>query len=260
MAPFAAALAVAILLSRFNLAGFAVAAALATVAYFLNGLTLEPLTVTRKILLLGLAAAAAGFLADALLKPGRVLAAVLSFAGAACALWAFRTVLGQKPMVEGALLGGGIALYVGLTVALFCGLRAQSVRAGAAGLGMGLATGIAAIFGASATYGLFGIALAAGAGAFLLVQMVTGRTTAAGAVFALPAGLAAALLGAGAMLLAELAWYALAALLLVPAAAFLPMPQKRPVWLQAVVVSLYTFAAAALPWVLAWRYAGHAGG
>ena len=260
VAPFAVALAVAVLLQRFNLAGLALAAAFATTAYFLNGTTLEPLTVMRKIILLGLAAAAAGFLADALLKPGRALAAVLSIAGAACSLWAFWAVLAQKPLGERALLGGGIALYVGLMVAILCALRAQPVRAGGAGLGLGLGTGIAAILGASAAYGLYGIALAAGAGAFLLVQMVTGRTTAAGAVYAFPAALAAALLGAGVMLLAQLAWYALAMLLLVPAAAFLPMPQKRPLWLQSVVVSLYTFAAAAVAWALAWQYAGNPGG
>ncbi|HUK04545.1 MAG TPA: hypothetical protein VLV90_05615 [Burkholderiales bacterium] len=260
VAPFVVALVVAILLQRFNLAGLAIAAALATVAYFLNGLTLEPLTVTRKVILLGLAAAAAGFLADALLKPSRAIAVGLPLIGAACAAWAFWTVLAQKPVVECVRLGGGIALYAGSMVAMFGALRAQPVRAGAAGLGLGLGTGIAAILGASATYGLYGIALAAGAGAFLLVQMVAGRTTAAGAAYTFPAALAGALLGAGAMLLAELAWYALATLLLVPAAAFLPMPQKQPIWLQSIVVSLYTFAAAAVPWVLAWRYAGASGG
>lgn len=254
------ALAVAILLRRFNLAGLAIAAALATVAYFLNGPALEPLTVTRKIILLGLAAAVAGIVADALFRPGRALVAGLSVAGAACAVWAFWTVLAQKPIGEGALLGGGIALYVGLMVAILLALQAQPVRAGGAALGLGVATGVAAILGASATYGLYGIALGAGAGAFLLGQMVTGRTVAAGAVFALPAALAASLLGAGVMLLAQLAWYAMATLLLVPAAAFLPIPQKRPIWLQSVVVSLYTFAAASVAWVLAWHYGGRPSG
>lgn len=261
VAPFAVALAVAILLQRFNLAGLAIAAALATVAYFLNGPTLVPLTVTRKIILLGLAAAAVGFLADALFKAGRTLTAGLAVLGAACAVWAFWSVLAQKPIGEAFLLGGGIALFAGLMVAILSALQAQPVRAGGAGLGLGLGTGVAAILGASATYGLYGIAIGAGAGGFLLVQMVTGRTTAAGALFALPAALAAALLGAGAMLLAQLAWYALALLLLVPAAAFLPLPQKQPVWLQAVVVSLYTaFAPVAVAWVLAWQYGGKPGG
>jgi hypothetical protein len=260
VAPFVVALAFVGLLRRFNLAGLAIAAALATTAYFLNGLTIQPLTIARKIILLGLAAAALGFLADALFRPGRALTALLAAAGAACSVWAFWTVLAQKPPGEAALLGGGIAFYVALMIAMLVALQAQPVRAGGAGLGLGLGTGVAAILGASAVYGLYGIALGAGAGAYLLVQMMRGRTIPAGAVFALPAALAAALLGAGAMLLAQLAWYALAVLLLVPAAAFLPLPQKQPVWLQSVVVSLYTFAAAAVAWVLAWQYGGKPGG
>jgi hypothetical protein len=260
VAPFIVALVVAILLQRFNLAGFAIAAAFATVAYFLNGMALEPLTVTRKIILLGFAAAAVGFLADALFKPGRVLAAGLPVIGAGSAVWAFWTVLAQKPIGESALLGGGIAFYVGLMIAMLGALQTQPVRAGGAGLGLGLGTGGMAILGASASYGLFGIALGAGAGAFLLVQMISGRSTAAGALYAFPAALAAALLGAGVMLLAQLAWYALAMMLLVPAAAFLPLPRKRPLWLQSVVVSLYTLAAAVPAWVFAWQYSGKPGG
>ncbi len=260
VAPFVVALVIVVLLQRFRLAGLAIAAALATVAYFLNGLTIEPLTVTRKIILLGLAAAAVGFLADALLAPGRALAAALAILGGAGAVWAFWTVLSQKPIAESALLGGGIALFVAAMVATLGELQPQPVRAGGAGLGLGLGTGVAAILGASATYGLYGIALGAGAGAFLLVQMVTGRAIAAGAIFALPAALTAALLAAGAMLLAQLAWYAMALLLLVPAAAFLPLPQKQPIWLQCFVVSLYTFSAAAVASLLAWHYGGRPAG
>ena len=260
VAPFFVALAVAILLRRFNLAGLAVAAALATVAWFLNGATLVPLTITRKIILLGFAAAATGFLADGLFRASRTLSAGLAVLGAAASVWAFWSVLARKPAGELFLLGGGIALFAGLMIAILGALQSQPVRAGGAALGLGVGTGAAAILGASATYGLYGIAVGAGAGGFLLVQMVTGRTSAAGAVFALPAALATALLGAGAFLLAELAWYAMALLLLVPAAAFLPLPQKLPLWLQAIVVSLYTFVAAAAAGVLAWQYPGNPGG
>lgn len=260
VAPFAVALATAILLRRFNLAGLAVAAALATVAYFVNGLTLVPLTITRKILVLGLAGAGVGFAADALLKVGRARIAALAVGAGVCAVWAFWAVLVRKPIGESVLQGGGIALFVGATVAILGALQSQPVRAGAAALGLGVGTGVAAILGGSAAYGLYGIAIGAGAGGFLLVQMVTGRPTAAGALLALPAALAASLLAAGAMLLAQLAWYALAPLLLVPAAAFLPMPKQRPIWVQAIVVSLYTFVVAVVAWALAWHYAGRPGG
>jgi hypothetical protein len=128
------------------------------------------------------------------------------------------------------------------------------VRAGAAALGLGIGAGVAAILGASATYGLYGIAIGAGAGAFLLVQMITNRKTGAGATLTLPAAVGSALLGAGAVLLAKLAWYALVPLVLVPLAARLPVPERAPVWLQAVVASAYALAAAAAAWALAWQF------
>jgi hypothetical protein len=127
------------------------------------------------------------------------------------------------------------------------------VRAGAAALGLGLGAGMAAILGASATYGLYGIAIGAGAGAFLLVPMLTNRKTAAGATLTLPAAVGATLFAAGAVLLAKLAWYALVPLVLVPLAVRLPAPERAPVWVQAIVLSAYALAAAAVSWVLAWK-------
>jgi hypothetical protein len=84
--------------------------------------------------------------------------------------------------------------------------------------------------------------------------MLTNRRTAAGATLTLPAAVGAALFGAGAVLLAKLAWYALVPLVLVPLAVRLPVPQRAPVWLQAIVASVYAFALAALAWTLAWKF------
>ena len=112
---------------------------------------------------------------------------------------------------------------------------------------------MAAILGASAPYGLYGIAIGAGAGAFLLVQMLTNRQTAAGSTLVLPAAVGAALLAAGAVLLAKLAWYALVPLVLIPLTARLPAPERMPVWVRAIVLSAYAHAAAAASWVLAWK-------
>ena len=60
LAPFIAALTVAALLAPFRLGGLAVVAAFATAVYFIAGFTFEPLTATRKIILLGFAAPLAG--------------------------------------------------------------------------------------------------------------------------------------------------------------------------------------------------------
>lgn len=253
IAPFVVALIVVAALHRLRLGGLALVAALGTAVYFVAGFTFTPLTATRKIFLLGFAAPIVGILVDFAFKPTRIGAGALALGGAAAALWVLWPVLAQKGPAEAWLLGGTAALTVAWLVGTGMTLAEQPVRGGAAALALGLGTGITAILGASNTYGLYGIALGAGAGAFLLVQMLTGKKIAAGATFMLPAALVSGLLGAGAMVLAKVPWYALLALALIPLAAQLPGPEKLPVWPQAIVFSLYAFIPAVAAFVLAWQ-------
>lgn len=254
IAPFVVALVVTLALRPFNLAGFAVIAGFGVTAYLLNGLTFEPLTATRKIILVTAAAAVVGILVDAFARTARAAGIVLAVAFAALAVWVFWSVLSQKAPLEAVRLALVPGLAVAVAVALAHMIRDDSVRSAAAGLGLGLGAGVAAILGASAVYGLYGIALGAGAGAFLLVQMLTNRRTTAGATLTLPLAAAAALLAGGTALLAKLAWYAIVPLALIPLAVRLPVPQKGPVWLQAIVASVYALALAALAWTLAWKF------
>lgn len=255
VAPFVVALIFVLLLQHMRLGGLAVVAAFCTAVYFVAGFTFTPLTATRKIILLGFAAPIIGLLADFAFKPTRIGAAVLALCAAAGALWAFWPVIAQKPAAEAWLLGIStliaIAFLVGFALLYLAG---DSVRAGAAGLGLGLATGITAILGASASYGSYGIALGAAAGAFLLPQMIAGKKSFAGATFTLSVTLTAGLVAAGAMILAKLAWYTLLVLALVPVGARLPVPGKAPVWLQAVLLSLYSFIIGGVACALAWRF------
>lgn len=253
VAPFIAGLAVAIVLGRFNLAGLAVAAGFCACAYLLNGLAFEPLTATRKIILVTVAAAVVGVVVDGAARSARAGGTALALACGAAAIWVFWSALSQRPLQEAAASGALAAIVVAATVWLCHGLRDAPLRAGAAALGLGIGAGVAAILGASATYGLYGIAIGAGAGAFLLAQMVTNRKTTAGATLTLPAAVGSALFAAGAVLLAKLAWYALVPLVLVPLAARLPVPERAPVWLQSIVASSYALAAAAAAWALAWQ-------
>nr|MDP2192369.1 hypothetical protein [Rhodoferax sp.] len=253
VAPFVAGLVVALALGRVRLAGLAVVAAFGTAVFFVSDFTFTPLTVTRKIILLGFAAPIIGMLADFAFKPTKIGAVLLALAGGAAALWAFWPVLTQKEAAQAWLLGGTalacVAWLIGFSQVYLSG---HGVRAGAAGLGLGLGTGIAAIIGASASYGLYAIALGVGAGAFLLPQMITGKKTEAGATFMLTTALIAGLIAAGAMVLADLRWYSVLVLALVPVAATLPVPEKAPLWLQAVLVSLYTFVVAGVACALSW--------
>jgi hypothetical protein len=252
-APFLAGLIVAVVLRPLKLGGLAASAAFFTTVYLVAGFQFSPLTATRKLFLVAAAAPAVGILIDFAFKPTRFGAALLALAAGGAALWAFGPVLGQRPPAEAwPLLASAIvvaAFAVGFGQVALAG---DGVRAGAAALAMGIGAGVASIFSASVAYGSYGLALGAGAGAFLLVQMVTGTKSHAGATFVLPAMLTAALVGAGAMTLAKMPWHVLLVLGLVPLAVRLPGPERAPVWLQAVVFSLYGFAVAALACWLAW--------
>jgi hypothetical protein len=256
-APFVVALIVALALGRGRLGGLCLVAAFATTVFFVAGFSFTPLTATRKIILLGFAAPIVGMLADFAFKPTRTSAMVLALAGAAGTLWVFWPILAQAPQawLFGATAVVSIAWMIGFSQIYLTG---HGVRAGAAGLGLGLGAGIAAILGASASYGLYGISVGAGAGGFLLVQMLGGKKSEAGATFMLPAALITGLIAAGAMVLAELHWYSMLVLALVPVAACLPLPEKAPLWLQAILVSFYCFMVAGAACALNWQFAPNA--
>lgn len=257
VAPFVAGLIAVVLLGRFRLGGLAVAAAFATAVYFIAGFGFTPLSATRKIILLGLAAPVAGIVVDFAFRPTRLGSTLLAIAGAAAAAWVFWPVLVQKDAAS-ALLPGATALLATAWVIGFSEQRlaGDSVRTAASGLALGLGTGVAAIFGAALTYGLYGVAVAAGSGAFLLVQMITRKRSYAGATFTLSVTVVAILIAAAAMILAQVPWYSVVVLALVPVAATLPAPAGAALWVQAVLSSLYGFVVAGIACALAW----HAGG
>ena len=251
--PFLAGLAASVLLAPLRLGGLAAVVGFATAVYLVVGFEFSPMTTIRKVMLLGLIAPVIGVLADVAFKPTRFTTPLLALASGAISVWVFLAVLRQKELAQALLLGGGIAAYVAWLVGFTLTLRDDSVRAGAASFAMGMGTGVAAVFAASATLGLYAMALGSASGAFLLVQMLTGRRTFAGMALTLTAGLLAGLLGAAAYHLAQLPWYALPVMALVPLAARLPVPAKWPVWGQVVALSSVMLAVAAASCFLVWQ-------
>lgn len=239
-----------------RLAGLAAVAGFATAVYLISGFGFTPLNATNKIVLLGFAATVVGVLVDFAFKPTRLGHAVLAAAGGAAAVWAFMSVLQQKELTQALLVGGGIALFVAWLVAAGLAQAGHSVRAGATGLGLGLGGGVACILGASAKFGSYALALGAASAAFVLWQMVTGKRIHAGATLTLSTTVTAGLLLAGTMILAQLPWYSLAVFAFVPLATLLPLPEKSPVYLQAIVASVYALAVAAGACALAWQSSG----
>jgi len=253
MLPFLAGLVASAVLAPLRLAGLAAVAGFATAVYLVVGFEFSPMTTVRKAMLLGLVAPVIGVAADVAFKPTRFAAPLIALLSAAASVWVFLAVLRQKEIAQAVLLGGGVGAYVAWLVVWMLALRDDSVRAGAASLALGLGTGVAAVFAASATLGLYAMALGSASGAFLLVQMLTGRRTFAGVAFTLTAGLLAGLLGAATYHLAQLPWFVLPVMALVPLAARVPVPAKWPVWGQATGISVLPLAVAAAACFLVWQ-------
>jgi hypothetical protein len=251
--PFLAGLAISAALMRLRLAGLSAVAGFAAAVYLAVGFQFTPLTTIRKIMLLGFVAPAIGVAADLAFKPTRVATPLLAAIAGIASVWVFLAMLGQREAAKAILAGGATVAYVAWMTAAVLSLRGDAVRAGTASLALGLGTGIAAVFAASATLGLYAIAFGTASGGFLLVQMILGRRAFAGMTFTLPVGLLAGLIGCAAVYLAQLPWHTLAVMAAVPLVARMPVPGRWRVWAQAVAVSLPALAVAALGCFLAWQ-------
>jgi hypothetical protein len=252
VAPFVVALAVAVLLRRTRYAWLAIVAGYLTAVAMSTGIGFSPLTATRKVLLMALAVAVIGIVLDALGPKTRAVDTVLAAVAGIAAIWAFWTVLAQRE--GGALWTGAIAVAAFaavMTIALVT-LRHDPLRVAAATLGLGIATGVSAVLSASIGFLLAGIAVAASAGALLLVAVVTSRPATTGFLGTLTVGTMIALFAEGASLLAQMPWYAAVALLLVPLAVRLPVREDWGTLRRAFVLAVYALAAASVPIAAAW--------
>jgi hypothetical protein len=254
LAPFVIALIATLLLRRVRLSGLAIVAGFAVTVYMVSGFAIEPLTTTRKLVWLGLAS---GLLALPLSLTNRSMwRTVIAALAAAAAVWMSLRILQQHATLEAVQWGLGGALYVGWLVYWMDDLRGSSVRAASAGMALGMGTGAAALIGASALLGQYGLSLGAAAAAYLLILVTSNSQPACGRSFTLPSALIAGLVGYLAVLTAQLPWYALPALAVVPLAGKLPVSTRAALWLQAALLSVATLACAAGAVYLSWRVNG----
>ena len=255
--PFIAALVIGLLLRPVGWywAGLAVIAGFYASVSLITGFEFTPLTSTRKLVLIGMSAAAVGLALDYLAPKPRQLYPLLALLGGGTLLWLIWPPLMR---MEGAALwthgAGSMAYVIGIVLSLE-NLRSRPLRATAAAMTLGLGTGIAALMGASALLGQLASALAAATGAFLLLSVFR-KTLPIGLLMLLPVALLNGLTGISAMTYAKLPWVSLLALAAIPLLAHLPLPRKLPLWGQAVALVIFTLPAAAGAVYLAWREAG----
>lgn len=254
LVPFLAALITAELFQRMKLSGLAIIAGFAATVYLISDFSFEPLTASRKIVLLGLLSTLLA-LPLGLLKARWASLLLVTLAGAA-AVWTALRVLQQHEAPVMLLWGAGCAAYVAILVWGMDQLENEPMRAANAATALGIGTGCAALMGASALLGQFGLAIGAAAAAHLLIQMVSNQPLPAGRTLTLPFAIIAGLTGCMAVLSAQLPWYALPILACIPLAAWLLPLFKQAVWIQSLVLALVTFGFAVGAAYVTWRTVG----
>jgi hypothetical protein len=256
VAPFLLPLAAAVALRQTRLLGLAVVLAFAVVVALTVGYSFESLTATRKMILVGLASAIALTALELrnVAASAAIRAALAAGVGAA-AVWMLWRVLQQQEASRAVLHGAAAALYAALL--LESSLRGDDgVSAAASSLILGLAAGSLALLGASALLAQIGIAVGAGAGAVLLVQVAGLKRGPAGWTLVLPAATICGLVGLLAVFTGSLPWFCLLPTLAIPWVVRLARRERHAPWLAAVLTSLAGAVPLLLAVGLAWYISG----
>lgn len=254
LVPFLVALLTAELLQRMRMSGLAIIAGFAVTVYLVSGFTYVSLTGARKIIWLGFASALLAIpLSVANWTLWRPLLTVLA---ASAAVWVSMRVLLQHPMPIALQWGAGCALFTGWVVYWMDQLEDSPVRAGSAGLALGLGTGVALMMAGATLVGKYNLAVGSAATAFLFIMLASNSYLSCGRSFTLPLSLITAVSACLAVLTARLPWYALAPLAVIPLLAKLPVSDKAPVWVQSTLLSSATLAGALGTVYLSWRING----
>jgi hypothetical protein len=246
LAPLLAGIAAALAFYPLRLSGLAASCGFFTAVYLSGQLALD-----KKLVMVALAATLLGALVDVAFRPTRTAGVVLGVVFGMAAFWIFLSIIGRMPPQRLVLYAVGLTVLVAACVAFSVLSYDEPPRAGAAGVGLGAATGIIAHLGGAKVLALWSFGLAAGAAGFLIVAMILARGIVAGASFTLSVGVIGAALAAAVTLQRGLVWYHAALLALIPLAVRLPVPQRSAVG-QALVALFYALAVAGGVCALVW--------
>jgi len=273
VAPFTVALVSALLLRRFlpGGIGLAVIGGFFIAVLLTTGLTLQPLTATRKIIVCGLVLPFALLLLDSItLMPQpvwlkRVLQALPASLLAVAALWVIWPVVQRQEGIAVWLMAAPVMLYAAViiygTVLLGRAQKPAFSAQAANALVLAMGTGATTLIAASALYSQLAFAVSAATGAVVIVgSLGTVKKLSRLTVYA--AAVPVTLFAAAATVYAQLPVLVLLCLALVPLFAglllFKPLnlikSQQR--WLALIIASLWTSIPAVPAIWLAWRAAG----
>jgi hypothetical protein len=257
--PGAVALIVFALLIRFRgVVGVAVLAAFVSTVAVTTGLSFEPLTSTRKILLIGLLSPLLGVVYEWVSMPKWLKSGSIALIAGGCIIWVLWPYL-QRTDVENLMFTAvGLTLFVAWMALAFSWIAQRPIIAGTAVLTAGgFGVGLSALLGASAMLGQWGIALGAAGASGLIVSLLTKKSVNAGAIFVTTSGLLLALIAAAAVVYAKLPWYTLPILAIIPLMAQIRLDDAKSKYFHAAIWLVTGFLLAAVSVYLTWKAEGN---
>lgn len=283
IAPFIVASGILLLFRRMgNISfGFAIIGGFLTAVMLTTGLSLQPLTSTRKIILVSLCLPFLLLLMEMLLRQLSInntrwlttISAVLpSILLVMAIIWVIWPVLTRQETSEAWLLAVKMGLYAGVISAIFLGIARskrpeKTIVQGVSTIMLALGTAITSMIAASALYAQLAFSIAASViavmGGLMLVSLlkmslagVKDSVAGLGTFGLFAAAVPVALIGAAATVYAQLPEWVLFCLVAVPLFACWPMRRVAQPWMRVTFTSLLAFLPVIPAIWLAWRAAG----
>lgn len=254
LAPFLVALLTAELLQRMRLSGLSVIAGFAITVYLISNFSYAPLSTNSKIIWICIGSGLLGILLNLLnTSLWRPLLTVLA---AAAVVWISQHTLLLQPTAVTVQWGVGIALYVGWLVFWMDTLQDSPVRAGSAGMALGLGGGAALMIAGATLFGKFDLAIGSAAAAYLFIMFVSNSHLPSGRSVTLPLALLGGITTSLVVLSGKLPWYILPLFAAIPLAAKIPVTDKSAVWLQILLLSTVSLTLALGAVYLSWHIHG----
>ena len=267
LAPLLSSLMVAVLLHRTGnqWQGLSVVVGVFVAVLLITGLSFQPLTSTRKIILCSLVLP---FLAVPLFRkncPVIYRALLWSIALAGAALWVAWPVLGRLDGSDLWLTGARVALFAAAIGAGMNWLDKVDVpRQGGVMLALGLGVGGSAFIAASALYGQLAFAVSASVGGLLLVILLEPSVkliardkvrSGLGGLSLFAVAVPLGLIGGAATIYAKLPGFALISLAAIPLVAAIPLFRQLNPWVSATVTTVSGLIIGIPAFWLAWSAA-----
>jgi hypothetical protein len=242
--PFIAAWITTKLPNHLRLSGLAVIVGFCSTVYLTVDFNFESLSIIKKIILSGLIAAFVGLFLDLTSGNRKFVRYLIAMACAIVVLWMSWPVLQQKAIQEATIYGIGIVIYMIWVVILVDCLATRPARAGSAGMSLGIGIGISASLSSSALLGQLGFSIGMSCSAYLLAQLISGKSYFCGRTFTLPLSVLCGLIMPATIMLAQTPWYYLAVIAAIPLVAHVPLPRNWSLRKQIVVLSMLTLIIA----------------